>query len=243
METNEVLVIIPAFNEEKNISLIIEDIKRLPFHLEILVVNDGSNDYTAEYAKKAGAIVISLPFNLGYGVAIQTGFKYALYKNYKFIIHMDADGQHEVRSIIDLKKEIEEGKADIIIGSRFLKNPNYPLVFFKSIGIKIFRFIVKLITKQNITDPTSGFQALNRKAFELYSYIYPSDFPDTDIIIASYLLGLKIAEIPVKIYPKHFGKSMHSGFKPVYYIYKMFLSILVTILRKYPGNISKNKYF
>lgn len=234
MGTNEALVIIPAFNEEKNISLVIEAIKRLPFHLEILVVDDGSSDYTAQNAKKSGAIIISLPFNLGYGAALQTGFKYAVYKNYEYIIHMDADGQHEVRSIIDLKSEIEEGRSDIVIGSRFLEDPNYSVVFSRRIGIMIFRFIIKLITKQNITDPTSGFQALNRKAFELYSHIYPSDFPDADIIIASYLSGLKIVEIPVKIFPKHFGKSIHSGFKPIYYIYKMFLSILVTILRRYP---------
>jgi glycosyltransferase involved in cell wall biosynthesis len=228
------LVIIPAYNEEKNIGSVVSAIRKLSFHPDIIVVDDGSVDHTADNAQAAGAIVISLPFNLGYGAALQTGFKYSVRKGYDYAVQMDADSQHEAASILDLKSAIEKDVADVIIGSRFLEDPDYPLGFARRAGLAIFRIIVSIITAQQVTDPTSGFRALNRRALELYCGMYPSDFPDADIIIATYLSGLRIAEIPVKIYPNHFGKSMHSGFKPFYYIYKMFLSMLVTMLRRYP---------
>lgn len=229
---NITLIVIPAFNEQKHIADVVSKIRNLPLPVDILVVDDSSTDATAHIAKSKGAKVISLPFNMGYGASLQTGFKYATENKYEYIIHLDADGQHEPESIDSLIKGIQNGQADIVIGSRFLVNPNYPLDIPRRIGIAIFRTITSFIIKQNITDPTSGFQALNRKAFELYSNIYPVDFPDADIIILSYFAGLKIREIPVKIYPKSSGKSIHSGLKPFYYAFKMFLSIFVTLLRK-----------
>lgn len=232
--SNKTLIITPAFNEEKNIANVISDILNLSHLTNILVVDDGSTDTTAHVSKQTGANVISLPFNMGYGAALQTGFKYAFKNKYNYVVHMDADGQHEPRSIKTLLDEIRKEEVDIVIGSRFLDNPDYPLDFLRKIGIAIFKVIIKLFTKQEITDPTSGFQALNRKAFEFYSNIYPSDFPDADVIISSHLARLKIKEIPVKFYPKPFGKSMHSGIKPFYYAFKMFLSIFVTLLRKKP---------
>jgi len=228
------LVIIPAYNEENNIGPVVSAVKKLSFHPDILVVDDGSVDHTADNARIAGASVMSLPFNLGYGAALQTGFKYSVRMGYGYAIQMDADSQHDAASILDLKSAIEEGAADVIIGSRFLEDPDYPIRFTKKAGLAIFRIIVRVITSKRVTDPTSGFRALNRRALELYCGMYPSDFPDADIIIATHLSGLRIAEIPVKIYPKDSGKSMHSGFKPFYYIYKMFLSMLVTMLRRYP---------
>jgi len=231
---DKVLLVIPAFNEEENITTVISGVKDLFPELDILVVDDGSDDKTSDISRSLGAFVVTLPFNLGYGTALQTGFKYAAKNNYDYLIHMDADGQHDPESISLLIKEITNSDVDIVIGSRFLESSNYKHVFFKRVGIIIFRVIINLFTGEHITDPTSGFQALNRKAFEFYSYIYPADFPDTDVIITSHRCGFSIKEIPVKIYPRVSGKSMHSGLKPIYYIFKMFLSIFVTILRKNP---------
>jgi hypothetical protein len=238
---NRVLVVIPAFNEEKNVANVISSIRNLFPLMDILVVDDGSTDATPRIAKDAGAFVISLPFNLGYGAALQTGFKYALRRNYNYLIHLDADGQHEPESIRSLLREIQSGQADIVIGSRFLNNPNYRLDISKRIGIAIFRMIINLVIKQNITDPTSGFQALNRRTFEFYSCNYPSDFPDADVIITSHRACFNIKEIPVAMYKSPLGKrQMHSGVTSIYYVFKMLLSILVTLLRKRPEKEGQN---
>ncbi len=228
------LTVIPAFNEELHISDVVSGVRALSLPLDILVVDDGSTDGTVRAARDAGASVISLPFNVGYGGALQTGFKYALRNGYDYLIHLDGDGQHDPESIGLLLEEIKNNGADIVVGSRFLEDPDYRCDTARRIGIAIFRMIAKLTTGRTITDPTSGFQALNRKAFEFYSHEYPSDFPDTDVIITSHRAHFDIKEIPVKIHPSMSGKSMHSGLAPFYYVFKMFLSICVTLLRKRP---------
>lgn len=238
---SKVLVLIPAFNEQKNIAAVVAGIRGAAPGLDILVIDDGSTDATPALAKDSGAVVISMPFNVGYGAALKTGFKYAARNGYEYLIHMDADGQHDPKSIPALLSEIQKGQADVVIGSRFLANAGYPLTLPKRIGIKIFKAIARSVIKQPVTDPTSGFQALDRKAFQFFSKNYPSDYPDADVIIDAYLSGLRIREIPVFIYPRAFGKSMHSGLKPSYYVFKMFLSILVTLLRKPSGSRRVNE--
>jgi glycosyltransferase involved in cell wall biosynthesis len=231
------IIIIPAFNEENNVNLVIKEIKIIYPDMPILVVDDGSADNTASSAQTAGATVVSLPFNLGYGAALQAGFKYALAQHYDYLLCLDADGQHEVQSIPDLLSEIQKNQHDIIIGSRFLEKDAYTTSALRKIGIIIFRAITSLIIKQKITDPTSGFLALNIKVCEFYSQLYPSDFPDADVIIASYFAGFKIKEIPVKMYPKNSKKSMHSGIKPLYYIFKMSVSLFAILLRRFTAKI------
>lgn len=227
-----ILIIIPAFNEAKRIEKIIAGIRHNFPEGDIVVINDGSSDKTSFFAKKAGAEVVDLFFNLGYGNALQTGYKYALKKGCDYLVQMDADGQHDPKSIADLYEEITKNEFDIIIGSRFIKN-TYKPALVRRIGMKFFAKIAELVTKQKLTDPTSGFRALNKRAIKLFSKdLYPSDFPDTDVIIMSKRAGLKIKEIPVVMHPPQGKKSMHQGLKPVYYIFKMLLSIIVTLLRK-----------
>lgn len=229
---NETLIIIPAHNEEKGISGIISAIKNFSTDFDILVVDDGSTDRTARLAMAAGARLLSLPFNMGYGVALQTGFKYAIRNDYEYAVQMDADGQHEPRFIERLLEVVVKGESDIAIGSRFLEG-GYQTQFFRRMGMLVFGGLASAIIRQKITDPTSGFQALNRKVIEFYaSDFYPVDYPDADVIIMLHRAGLKIKEVPVKMYPSVEKKSMHSGLKPIYYIFKMFLSILVTLLRR-----------
>ena len=232
--SQEIIIIIPAYNEESNISPLIKEIQNKVSGADILVIDDGSMDRTARVAEKAGALVIRLPFNMGYGAALQTGFKYALLRRYRYVVQMDADGQHDPDSIKDLLNEVKKEDVDVVIGSRFLGgNSVYRASVVRRIGMSLFRKITSVIIGQPVTDPTSGFQALNRDAIRFYaSRYYPVDYPDADVMIMLHRAGLRIREIPVRMYPRKQGQSMHSGLKPVYYIFKMFLSMFVTLLRK-----------
>lgn len=231
--SNNYAVILPAYNEAGRIGATIAGIRQFS-SADIIVVNDGSDDDTAAEGSAAGAIVISLPFNLGYGGALQTGFKYALRKGYAYVVQMDADGQHDPAYILPLLEAVRAERVDVTLGSRFLGEGEYSPTLAKRIGMIFFRKIASCLTGQRVTDPTSGFQALGRKALQLYaSEVYPVDFPDADVLILLHRLGLRFIEVPVKMNPNIKKKTMHSGFVPVYYIFKMLLSIIVTILRKY----------
>ena len=233
-DSDRVLIVVPAYNEDQNIAGVIARVREVVSGADVLVVDDGSSDATAVVARDAGAKVISLPFNLGYGVALQTGFKYALERGYDYVVQMDADGQHEACSVLDLITEARKGTADVVLGSRFLGSSTFKPGFARRVGILLFRAIVSRVVGKSISDPTSGFQALNRSALELYATeAYPIDYPDADVLIMAHLSGLRIREIPVVM---HTGaanqKSMHSGLRPLYYVFKMFLSILVTLMRQ-----------
>jgi len=227
------LIIIPVYNEEKNILRVIQDIKKKTHHMDILVVNDGSSDKTQSVLERSGVKIISLSYHLGYGVALQTGYKYALEKGYDYVIQMDGDGQHDPSSIEDLLTEVKGGDIDVAIGSRFLSNKKYRTSFARKLGMKLFGSIASLIMGQEVTDPTSGFQALNKKVIKFYgSDVFPCDYPDADAIIMLHRAGFIIKEIPVIMHYDNRSKSMHGGLGICYYIFKMFLSIFVTLLRE-----------
>ena len=185
-----ILIVVPAYNEEQNIGRVIAGVQEVAPAADVLVVDDGSSDATAVAARQVGGEVISLPFNLGYGVALQTGFKYALEQGYDYVVQMDADGQHEAASVPDLITEARKGTADVILGSRFLGSTTFKPQFARRVGIRIFRVIVSRVVGERISDPTSGFQALNRKVLKLYATeAYPVDFPDADVLIMAHLAG------------------------------------------------------
>lgn len=247
METNnrheikKSLVVIPAYNEAKNIARVVKEIKTHVPTADILVVNDGSSEGTSVAARESGAIVIDLPFNMGYGVALQTGYKYAVREGYDHIVQLDADGQHDTKYVGVLFEELEKKDADVVIGSRFLKKKEYKAPFSRKVGMALFNFIASMVVGQKITDSTSGYQALNRNVLNFFKNdVYPCDYPDADVLIMLHLAGFRIKEVPVTMFPSK-GKSMHSGLvKPAYYIFKMFLSILVTLLRERPSREGEN---
>jgi len=235
MNIKDTLLIIPAYNESKTIGNVIVKIKNQFPDLDILVIDDGSFDSTDMIVRKHGINIISLPFNMGYGVALQTGYQYANNKNYQYVLQMDADGQHEPECLNDLIMSIKNNKADIIIGSRFLSECNYGASWLRRLGMIIFSKITSLILKQKITDPTSGFQALNHKVLKFFtSEFYPSDYPDADVIILLHRIGFRIKEIPVIMYSALNKGKIHNGLKPLYYVFKMFLSIIMIFLREKP---------
>ena len=231
--TTDRCIIIPAYNEEKNIARVIENIRT---HTEamIVIIDDGSKDGTAGRAQEAGALVISHPFNMGYGAALQTGYKYALEKDYRCLVQMDGDGQHDPKHVPELFRELEAASCDVVIGSRYLNGRNYRTGILKTLGTALFRLVIRLLTGEIITDPTSGYQGLNRDVFRFFTDDgFPCDYPDANIIIILHRRGYRIKEIPVAMRPNPEGRSMHRGFANiVYYFFKVFLSIFVTMLRK-----------
>lgn len=228
----DILVIIPAYNEERNIQSVINELLTIYQGIDILVVNDGSSDKTEEIVKRTGVKIVNHPFNLGYGGALQSGFKYAVAAQYKYIIQFDADGQHSPHDIKSIVGRLKEG-YDIVIGSRFLNNESASIGIFKRMAIQMFRYIIKKSTKTKITDPSSGLQGLSRRTFAYYSKLghYPSDYPDADILIHMLISGYKVCEVPANIRDRNHGESMHAGIKPIYYIIKMLVSIIVVLLR------------
>jgi len=231
MKTN--CIIIPLFNEEDNIASVIAGIKNYT-GVDVIVIDDGSEDRSAEKAREAGAFVISHPFNLGYGAALQTGYKYAVKMKYDFLLQMDGDGQHNPNAIPESFRRVESRKCDVLIGSRFLGEGDYRTSLLKFLGIRFFRLVIRLITGERITDPTSGFQCMNRKVFTLFTGdTFPCDYPDANVIIMLHRMGFVVKEIPVVMIENPAGKSMHKGiFTIIYYFFKMFLSILITLMRE-----------
>jgi glycosyltransferase involved in cell wall biosynthesis len=226
------LVIMPARNEAESIAQTIQRIRESLPDVDILVVSDGSTDATPELAESAGATVVRLPARLGYGGAVQTGFKYAVGSGHDYVLQMDADGQHDPTSAPALLEPVAAGKADVAIGSRFLGELAYRIPFGRRVGMRFFAGVATLIAGQRFSDPTSGYQAMNRKAFTYFSRDnYPSDFPDADAIVSLVLAGFRVVEVPVRMLPRVKGVSMHSNLGAIYYVSKMILSILMVALR------------
>lgn len=235
-EKGKVLIIIPAYNESENILKVIKEIKKDINYADILVINDCSTDNTEELVKSQNVKCITNVFNMRYAMAIQTGIKYAYNKNYDYVIQMDADGQHIAKEAEKLYKEMLKSNADIIIGSRYLKDMGYPCPLFRRIGTKLFEKLIKRFTNEKIVDPLSGFQCLNRKVIKRYAKMgnYP-EFPDANLIIEMILNGYKIVEVPVKMRIRENGVSMHSGIiKPIKYMIEQLYTCIVMVV-KYTG--------
>lgn len=233
MGSPEVLVVIPAYNEESRIQGVIAGIREHMPGADILVVDDGSTDQTADVARTAGARVASLPYNLGYGVALQTGFKYAWRQNYSYVVQMDADGQHEAACIPVLLAAAQDPEVDVALGSRWLGLAKYDGPLLRKFGKFFFGFLASALTQLKVTDPTTGFQALTQEVVGFYcTGVYPVDYPDANVIIMLNRAGFRVTEVPVVMYVDSSGHSMHAGFlKPVYYGMKMMMSIAMTLLR------------
>jgi glycosyltransferase involved in cell wall biosynthesis len=225
------LVIIPAFNEEKNLASVINDVKANLPDFDIVVVNDGSKDRTREVARAAGAEVVSHPVNIGYGAAVQTGFKYACKKGYNLVVLMDADGQHDAKDAPMLVRMLKKHSVDMVLGSRFKVKSCYKTTFARTMGRNLFSLITYLITHKSFLDITSGFQALNRRAVAFLSRNYPVDFPDAEVIIMMLLNGFQIAEAPATFRQRLVGRSMFSLPKKLYYPFKGLLAILIVVMR------------
>jgi hypothetical protein len=199
--------------------------------MDVLIIDDGSSDDTAAEADRAGAHVVRLPFNLGYGAALQTGYKFALERGYDRVVQMDGDGQHPPEEVASLLAALEATDIDLAVGSRFLGRPCYRIPAARLAGIRFFSSIVSRLAGRRITDPTSGFQAMNRRILTFYAQdFYPYDYPDADMLLRVRYAGFRFDEVAVEMRAGPPDKSMHRGMRPVYYVYKLLLSLALTWL-------------
>lgn len=231
-DKSKIIFVIPAFNESKHIEKVILDIRKNMPNADIVVTNDYSTDNTKEIVENLGIPCLNVPFNMGYAMAVQTGIKYAYEHDYDFVIQFDADGQHLASEAKKLINKYKKSDSNIIIGSRFLEKTDYKHPLFRKIGTKLFQLIIKWFCKENITDPTSGFQLLDKNVIKYYSKIgnYP-EFPDANLIIEMLLKDYKISEVAVKMKENDEGKSMHSGIiKPIKYMINVIYTIMFIII-------------
>jgi glycosyltransferase involved in cell wall biosynthesis len=228
------LIIIPAHNEEENIGQVIDELRSLALGHDVVVIDDASSDGTPAVLERLGQRSVRLPTNLGYGGAVQTGFKFALEHGYDFVVQMDGDCQHDPASIPGLLAPVASGEADVALGSRFIGQLSYEVPPLRRAGIALFRAVVSFFMRQKVTDPTSGFQAHNRKVLQFFTGdTYPMDYPDSDVLLALHFAGFRIREVPVSMRPRLRGKSIHGGWRTFYYLAKMFLAIFMVLLRHY----------
>lgn len=238
----EILIIIPAYNEEKTIVPLLEQLEQpeITQIADVLIMNDASLDATNYIAKKRHHEVVTHVFNLGYGSGLQLGYKYAVRKGYQYVIQMDADGQHDVCNIPKIyealkTKDSDGNYPDIVLGSRFLEgSSSFPVSAAKKIAFAWFRTIIRLGTGAHITDPTTGLQGLSWRTFLFYSMYdhYDDKYPDANMIMQMLLLGFRVGEIPAVMHARTSGVSMHSGLKPILYMFRMTFSIIAVWIRE-----------
>jgi hypothetical protein len=230
----DLLVIVPAFNEEKSIGGVIADLRGLAIPLDILVVNDGSLDATSQVARGTGAaLVVDLPKNLGIGGAVQTGFKYAVRNGYRLTLQFDGDGQHLASEVPKLLNRLRQGDVQMVIGSRFLaKQDGYRSTFMRRLGIRVFEGLNSLLIRQRITDNTSGFRAYDQRAIAFLACHYPVDYPEPEAVILLGRNGFAMAEVATQMRARLEGGSSISGINGGYYMVKVVLAVLMTFLRK-----------
>jgi hypothetical protein len=226
------LAIVPAFNESGSIGDVIDEIRASDPTLDVLVVDDGSADETCEVAARHGAEVVRLPFNLGIGGAVQTGFRYAAGLGYELVVRVDGDGQHDPAQIGLLMPPVLTDEADICVGSRFAGPGGYRSSATRRLGIRLLARTVSLLTGQKLTDTTSGFQVLNRRAIELFADDYPHDYPEVEAAVMLHKHGLRLVEVPVTMRERATGVSSITALRSVYYMVKVLLAVLVGMLRR-----------
>lgn len=234
----KILIIIPAYNESENIPSLLQELNACEkCEYDILVVNDYSKDNTSIICRNFNVEVIDLPCNLGIGGAVQTGYKYATQNNYDFAVQVDGDGQHNPTYISELLKPLINQTADLVIGSRYLKREGFQSTILRRIGIRYFTNLIYILTKNKITDPTSGFRACNSKVIDLFSNNYPQDYPEPESIVYLLRNKMRVLEVPVIMNERKNGISSINPIRSIYYMIKVTLAVFIDFLRKKDGRL------
>jgi glycosyltransferase involved in cell wall biosynthesis len=215
-----ILIIIPAYNEEDSILTTVQKIKSTTT-IDYIVINDGSTDRTLDILQKNQINHINLPVNLGIGGAMQTGYKYAWRKGYDYAIQLDADGQHDPADLNNLIREITKNKLDMVIGSRFVERTGYKGSKIRRFGITYFYYVIRLLTRMKVTDPTSGYRIVNRRVLQEFANEYPTDYPEVEVLVQLMKKNYKIKEIKVEMNQRQGGSSSITPLKSIYYMIKV----------------------
>ena len=241
----KVLIIIPAYNEAENIEKVVDNIVTNYPQYDYIIINDGSKDNTRDICKARGYQYLNLSINLGIGGAVQTGYKYAKDKEYDIAVQIDGDGQHDIFYLEKMLPYLESGKADVVIGSRFIDKEGFQSSVARRTGIRILSILIYLCTGCKIKDVTSGFRAVNKEFIDIYSESYPNDYPEPEAIVAAVMHGGVVKECPVVMKERIGGESSINFVKSMYYMIKVTLAIIVCRisfgLRRDPSVIQKMK--
>lgn len=230
----KLLVIIPAYNEEESLARVVAGVHAAVPKADVVVINDGSRDRTPLIAERSGATVVSLPYNLGIGAAMQTGFILARARDYQVVVQVDGDGQHDPREIPVLVERLLAGQADVVVGSRYLENRGYITPWLRMLGIRILAGYLSVLSGQRFSDTTSGFRASNRHALESCAQNYPADYPEPESLLAFRKMGLRVVEVAVSMNERYGGKSSITPFQSAYYMIKVILAVTILLLRRAP---------
>ena len=228
------VAIVPALNEAHTVGRVIAEIRAFDPGLDIVVVDDGSVDGTSAVATTAGARVLRLPFNIGIGGAVQTGFRFAFENDYDVAVRLDGDGQHDPAQLRVVLEPVLAGRADIAVGSRFASDHRggYRSSRSRRLGIRLLAWVVSRIAGQRVTDTTSGFQALNRQAIELFARDYPHDYPEVEATVMVFRHRLRLLEVQVQMRERGGGQSSITALRSVYYMVKVLLALFVGLFRR-----------
>jgi hypothetical protein len=226
------LVIIPAYNEEKNIMRVVQDIRENAPDFDYVIINDCSGDGTKRVCQQNGLNMIDLPVNLGIGGAVQTGYRYAQEHGYEIAVQFDGDGQHDAAFLDQMADCLEKNHCDMVIGSRFIRKEGFQSSQMRQIGIRYFRWLIERLTGQTITDATSGMRMVGRDLIETFAVDYPRDYPEPESTAAMLLKKKKIMEYPVIMRARTEGVSSISPAKSVYYMIKVSASIILAWTRR-----------
>ena len=224
----KMLIIIPAYNEQENIMNVIQDIKYHIPEADYIVVNDCSKDKTREILRQEQAQYIDLPVNLGIGGGVQTGYRYALEQGYDIAVQFDGDGQHDAAYIGDLIAPIENGQADVTIGSRFIENEGFQSSAMRRLGIRFLSGLIHLLCGVKVKDVTSGMRAVNREMIEKFAWDYAQDYPEPEAILSAGLTKTRIQEVPVQMRERQGGSSSINAIRSMYYMIKVSIALVIT---------------
>ncbi len=227
----KILLIIPAYNEEKNILQTVKNIQETNQKLDYIVINDGSSDGTKQKLIENNLNHINLIHNLGIGGAVQTGYKYAYENNYDIAVQFDGDGQHDINCVSKICEPILEGQVDMCIGTRYLdkSSSEFQSTFMRRLGANIISVFIKICCRKKITDPTSGFRAVNRKVIKEFAENYPTEYPEPESTVSLLVNGYKVQEVPVSMKEREGGESSitRKFWKPADYMIKVVLAIMI----------------
>ncbi|HEY3836725.1 MAG TPA: glycosyltransferase family 2 protein [Bryobacteraceae bacterium] len=239
-ENRELLIIIPAFNEEAAIAGVIQAIRESMPGVPILVLDDCSRDGTAAIVRAVGADILTLPHHLGLGGLVQTGYKLAFSLGYQYVIRVDGDGQHDPRDIPVLYQRLRDSGAEMVIGCRSNSEDAWKTGFVRRIGIQFFRAVLRPILGRTVHDPTSGFVGVNRAALQVFAGSFPLEYPEIEALVVLQRRRFRFEEVPVRMHPRRTGRSTITALKSLYYIAHVLLGVFVNIL-KYEGRTAGQK--